>query len=70
VRHPLYLGELVAALGIAVGSKRLALAVAVWAVCAALQVARSRYEERSLTAEFPEYKAYARRTKRLVPFLV
>ncbi|HEX2588212.1 MAG TPA: isoprenylcysteine carboxylmethyltransferase family protein [Gaiellales bacterium] len=70
VRHPLYLGELVAALGVALGTKRFALAMAVWVVCVALQLARTRYEERSLTAEFPEYQAYSQRTKRLVPFLV
>ncbi len=70
VRHPLYLGELVAALGVALGARRLALALAVWVVSAALQLARTRYEERSLSAQFPEYASYAQRTKRLVPFLV
>jgi protein-S-isoprenylcysteine O-methyltransferase Ste14 len=70
VRHPLYLGELTSALGIALGTSRFALAMVVWAVCAALQLARTRYEERSLRAEFPEYEAYSRRTKRLVPFVI
>jgi protein-S-isoprenylcysteine O-methyltransferase Ste14 len=70
VRHPLYLGELVAVLGVAVGARQLVLALVVWAVCVALQLARTRYEESSLSAEFPEYAAYSERTKRLVPFLV
>jgi protein-S-isoprenylcysteine O-methyltransferase Ste14 len=70
VRHPLYLGELVSALGIAMGTKRFAFAMAVWAICVVLQLMRTRYEERSLTAEFPEYEAYSQRTKRLVPFVV
>jgi protein-S-isoprenylcysteine O-methyltransferase Ste14 len=70
VRHPLYLGELVAALGVALGAGRIALALVVWVVCAALQLARTRYEESSLAAQFPEYEAYSQRTKRLVPFLV
>src|SRR5690242_816722 len=57
VRHPLYLGELTAALGVAVGARRLVLALGVWVVCVALQLARTRYEESSLSAEFPEYAA-------------
>lgn len=70
VRHPLYLGELVASLGVALGTKRFVVAMTVWVIFATLQLARTRYEERSLTAEFPEYEAYSRRTKRLVPFVV
>ncbi|HET6850046.1 MAG TPA: isoprenylcysteine carboxylmethyltransferase family protein [Gaiellales bacterium] len=70
VRHPLYLGELVAALGVALGAKQVVLALAVWAVSVALQLARTRYEERSLSAQFPEYATYSQRTKRLVPFVV
>jgi len=70
VRHPLYLGELTAALGIVVGARRWAPALAAWLVCLGLQLVRTRYEERSLRAEFPEYASYADRTKRLIPGLV
>jgi protein-S-isoprenylcysteine O-methyltransferase Ste14 len=70
VRHPLYLGELAAVLGIAVGSTRWLPAVAVWPVCVVLQVVRTRYEEDGLRAEFPEYEPYAARTKRLIPGVV
>lgn len=70
VRHPLYLGELVAALGVALGAQRLMLALAVWVVVIVLQLVRTGYEERSLAAEFPEYLTYSQHTKRLVPFLV
>jgi protein-S-isoprenylcysteine O-methyltransferase Ste14 len=70
VRHPLYLGELTAALGIVVGARRWAPALAAWLVCLGLQLVRTRYEERSLRAEFPEYAPYADRTKRLIPGLV
>ena len=70
VRHPLYLGELTAVLGIAVGSTRWLPAVAVWVVCVLLQVVRTRYEEDGLRAEFPEYAPYAARTKRLIPGVV
>jgi protein-S-isoprenylcysteine O-methyltransferase Ste14 len=70
VRHPLYLGELTAALGIVIGAQRWAPALAAWLVCVGLQLVRTRYEERSLRAEFPEYAPYADRTKRLIPGLV
>jgi protein-S-isoprenylcysteine O-methyltransferase Ste14 len=70
VRHPLYLGELTAAVGIVVGSRHPAAAAGAWLVCLALQVARTRYEETNLRAEFPEYDEYAARTKRLLPGLV
>ena len=70
VRHPLYLGELTASLGIVLGAQRWAPAFGAWLVCLGLQLVRTRYEERSLRAEFPEYAPYAERTKRLIPGLV
>jgi protein-S-isoprenylcysteine O-methyltransferase Ste14 len=70
VRHPLYLGELTAALGIVVGSRHPAAAAGAWLVCLGLQVARTHYEESNLRAEFPAYEEYAARTKRLLPGIV
>jgi protein-S-isoprenylcysteine O-methyltransferase Ste14 len=70
VRHPLYLGELTASLGIVLGAHRWAPALGAWLVCLSLQLVRTEYEERSLRAEFPEYAPYADRTKRLIPGLV
>ena len=70
VRHPLYLGELTAALGIVIGSRHPAAAAGAWAVCLGLQVARTHYEESNLRAQFPAYDAYAARTKRLLPGIV
>jgi protein-S-isoprenylcysteine O-methyltransferase Ste14 len=70
VRHPLYLGELTAVLGVAMGSDRWAFALPVWCLCVGLQLIRTHYEERTLRAAFPEYGAYAQRTKRLIPGLV
>jgi len=70
VRHPLYLGELTAALGIVIGAENWAPALGAWLVCLSLQLMRTMYEERSLRAEFPEYAPYAARTKRLIPGLV
>jgi protein-S-isoprenylcysteine O-methyltransferase Ste14 len=70
VRHPLYLGELTALLGIAIGTDRWPLTLPLWVVCVGLQLVRTGYEERSLRAEFPEYGPYAERTKRLIPGVV
>ena len=70
VRHPLYLGELTASLGIVLGAQHWAPALGAWLVCLSLQLVRTAYEERSLRAEFPEYAPYAARTKRLIPGLV
>jgi protein-S-isoprenylcysteine O-methyltransferase Ste14 len=70
VRHPLYLGEVTALLGVAIACRSWAIAVPLWVVTVVLQLARTRFEERSLLAVFPEYGEYARRTKRLIPGLV
>jgi protein-S-isoprenylcysteine O-methyltransferase Ste14 len=66
VRHPLYLGEFGACVGLVVASpsgRNLVAAV----VFTFAQVARMRMEERELTHQFPEYAAYAERTPRLIP---
>jgi protein-S-isoprenylcysteine O-methyltransferase Ste14 len=67
VRHPLYLGELTAVLGVVLGSQKPLLAGLTWLLCAGLQLVRTGYEERTIRAEFPEYDEYAARTKRLIP---
>jgi len=67
VRHPLYLGELTAVLGIVLGSREPLLAGVTWLVCVGLQLARTSYEERNIRAEFPQYDEYAARTRRLIP---
>jgi protein-S-isoprenylcysteine O-methyltransferase Ste14 len=66
VRHPLYLGEIVAITGIALQH------LSVWALLllvliGALQLQRMKYEERVLFQSFPEYEDYMARTARLVP---
>jgi protein-S-isoprenylcysteine O-methyltransferase Ste14 len=66
VRHPLYLGEMVAIAGIALqhlSAWALLLLVLIWA----LQLQRMRYEEQVLSQSFPEYGDYMARTARLVP---
>ena len=66
VRHPLYLGELVAIAGIALARFSIPAAMAV-VVLAVLQGVRIVREEAVLEATLPEYAAYRARTARLVP---
>jgi protein-S-isoprenylcysteine O-methyltransferase Ste14 len=66
VRHPLYLAEAVATLGLAIDF------LSLWALLLvtmqfALQIARIHYEEKVLKKHFPAYAAYARKTWRLIP---
>ena len=69
VRHPVYLGELISALGL-LFAKPHPLIIAIFAVFVALQYLRTVYEERALSAAFPEaYPGYARRVPRLLPGL-
>jgi protein-S-isoprenylcysteine O-methyltransferase Ste14 len=66
VRHPLYTGELVAALGLVVRSGTLASAAA-WLVLCGLQAYRAAQEEQLLLATLPGYLAYHDRTPALLP---
>jgi protein-S-isoprenylcysteine O-methyltransferase Ste14 len=66
-RHPVYLGEIVTAIGInlATGGWPSALAVLYFVIC---EVLRMRWEEGVLARAFPtEYPAYAARVSRFVP---
>lgn len=68
VRHPIYTGLMLAALGsvLAVGLVWLA----VLALSFAYFLVSARTEERMMLAQFPEaYPAYRRRTKMLIPFV-
>ena len=68
VRHPIYTGIALAALGWALAWRSpitLALAVALFAFFDL----KSRREERWLVEAFPQYPDYRRRVKRLVPFV-
>lgn len=67
VRHPVYLGEGISALGLLL-AKPHPLIVLIFALFVALQYGRTIYEERALRAAFPDdYPAYARRVPRLIP---
>ena len=67
VRHPLYLGELVAGFGLLLPVLAPPTALAYAAFCAC-QAARAALEERALEAAFPEYADYRRRTPALLPW--
>jgi protein-S-isoprenylcysteine O-methyltransferase Ste14 len=66
VRHPLYLAEEIAVLGLAVQflSHRTLL---LFAVHAGFQLRRIQNEEATLIKAFPEYGAYKAKTVRLIP---
>jgi protein-S-isoprenylcysteine O-methyltransferase Ste14 len=66
IRHPLYAGEIVSSLGLAIAAYSLA-AVAVWLGICALQVYRAVREEQLLLAVLPAYGAYRIRTAALLP---
>jgi protein-S-isoprenylcysteine O-methyltransferase Ste14 len=68
VRHPLYLGEIVAMIGVTLQFLS-TWALLLLALQCALQLQRMKYEERLLIEAFPEYRDYMASTARLVPGL-
>ena len=67
-RHPLYLGEGVASVGVLLPVAGPA-ALALWALFIAAQLLRIRWEEAVLRDRFPAYEVYARRVPRYLPFV-
>lgn len=66
VRHPLYLAEAIASIGVALlflspAALFLLLTQFAW------QFVRMHYEEKVLRESFPEYAAYAKRVRRIIP---
>ena len=68
VRHPVYLGELVACAGLVLAAPT-PWNFGVATVFAGAQALRMRLEEDELTLQFPEYSGYAAQTPRLLPRL-
>ena len=66
IRHPLYTGEIVSSLGIAIIVGSLP-AAGVWAAICALQVYRAVREEQVLLLALPGYRDYRSRTAALLP---
>jgi len=69
VRHPIYLGEIIAGFGL-VTPTLLSPHALVLTIFVIAQLTRTYYEERMLRRVYPTYEGYARRTRRLIPFLV
>jgi protein-S-isoprenylcysteine O-methyltransferase Ste14 len=68
VRHPLYLFEIMAAVAV-LASAPGAIAALSTLGFVGMQMTRARFEERLLAGAFAEYADYARRTRRLIPFV-
>lgn len=68
VRHPIYLGLLFIGLGLTLPAGSY-LTVLVFVLLVALLSYKARFEERMLVAKYPQYKAYASRVGRIIPFV-
>ena len=68
-RNSVYLGEIAAGLGLILPTL-LTAHLAVFALFLGAQLLRTHYEEGVLRRVYPEYAAYARRTRRLIPFIL
>ncbi len=68
IRHPMYAAVLLFAAGLCVGYGTLWRWVAL-AILGAVLYVKARIEEQAMTQMHPGYAAYARRTKRIVPFV-
>jgi protein-S-isoprenylcysteine O-methyltransferase Ste14 len=66
VRHPVYLGEIGAFVGLAIAAPTVGNGILLL-VFAFGQALRMRYEEAALREAFPEYEDYARRVPRVLP---
>jgi protein-S-isoprenylcysteine O-methyltransferase Ste14 len=67
VRHPLYLCELTAAASIPISNPAL-IKIGLWVAAVAIHIWRIRNEETVLTIVYPEYREYAKRVPRLLPW--
>ncbi len=66
IRHPIYTGVLLVMLGVVLRSPGWVPA-ALWVVLLLILESKARWEERMLSATFPEYAGYLRRTGRFLP---
>ncbi len=66
-RNPLYLGSIIIAIGFAIASRDVWVAVGILGLFVAIYVPVIRSEERFLRQHFAEYESYARRVPLLLP---
>lgn len=66
LRHPIYTGMLVIIVGLFLRRPTIALAIAA-AIAIAFLLLKTRFEEALLTARYPEYAAYRKRTSGVLP---
>jgi protein-S-isoprenylcysteine O-methyltransferase Ste14 len=66
MRHPLYVGELVSSLGLAIAANSY-LALGLWVAMCGLQTYRAMREEQVLLQACPAYRSYQSRTAALLP---
>lgn len=69
VRHPIYAGALIVLVGVLVGHHDVESFIAAACIAAAL-VVRMFAEERAVVRTYPEYADYAKRTKRVIPWVL
>ncbi|MDH3504799.1 MAG: isoprenylcysteine carboxylmethyltransferase family protein [Nitrospirota bacterium] len=68
IRHPMYTSVLLVTLAWTLGSP-LPYRILLWVGLVMTLSVKLRYEERLLMERFPDYEAYQRQTKRLIPFV-
>jgi len=68
VRHPLYVGETISGLGIIISALS-PLNLTVFALYCAAQITRAHLEDAVLRAEFPDYGAWEKHTRRFIPWI-
>lgn len=68
VRHPLYLAEIVAVWGLMIRYEQ-PWSFVIGATVMGMLYWRTLFEEEVLTAAYPEYSSYAKRTPRLIPYV-
>jgi protein-S-isoprenylcysteine O-methyltransferase Ste14 len=66
VRHPIYAGEIVSSLGLAIAVNSYA-ALALWVALCGMQVYRAMREEQVLLRALPAYRSYRSQTAALLP---
>ena len=66
-RNPLYLGSIIIAIGFAIASRDVWVAIGIIGLFSVIYVPVIRGEEAFLRGQFAEYDSYARRVPRLLP---